>query len=138
MKAVVTWKGGMGFTGYVPSGHEVPMDTFENVGGKNSAPRPIELLLASLGGCTGMDIITILGKMRKQVTALDIEVEADQATDYPRKLTAVTITYVVKGKDLDEGSVRRAIELSEEKYCSVGASLRQPVVITSKLKMVKE
>lgn len=135
MKATVKWKGGMGFTGHLPSGHAVDMDAPESSGGRGAAPRPIELLLLALGGCTGMDVISILRKKRLAVDSMEIDVEAEQAEDYPRMLRRVTLTYRLAGQDLDEASVRRAMELSEEKYCSVGATLKAPVEVASRLEL---
>jgi putative redox protein len=112
------------FTGQGPSGHKVIMDAAEKVGGEDSAARPLELLLLALGGCTGMDVISILRKKRKTVTSMEISLEARQSEDHPRKLEGIKVYYRLRGPDLDEASVHRSVELSEEKYCSVGATLK--------------
>lgn len=130
MKATVTWKGNMLFTGRGPSGHTVNMDAPPSAGGQDSSARPMEILLLALGGCTAMDVISILKKKRKTVTFLEIYLDADQDQDYPKKLNSVLITYKLIGEDLDAESVRRAIELSEKKYCSVAATLGFPVKIS--------
>ena len=124
MKASVKWSGNMLFTGHGPSGHKVIMDASEKVGGEDSAARPLELLLLALGGCTGMDVISILRKKRKTVTSMEISLEARQSEEHPRKLEGIKVTYLLKGPGLDETSVHRSVELSDEKYCSVAATLR--------------
>ncbi len=129
MKATVKWVDGMLFVGRAPSGHLVAMDAAEKVGGEDSAARPLELLLLALGGCTGMDIISILKKKRKEVTSMEITLEAVQRDEYPRKLEKVRIIYRLTGPGLDEKSVARSIELSEEKYCSVGATFKNTVEV---------
>ena len=138
MNATVTWSGNMSFTGHPPSGQPVPMDTTLDVGGGDTAARPSELLLLGLGGCTGMDLISILKKMRQAVSSLEIGVAADQDEDYPRQFRNIRLTYRIRGKNLDEESVRRAIQLSEEKYCSVAATLRFPVTVTWSLEIAAE
>jgi putative redox protein len=138
MNATVTWSGNMSFTGHPPSGHPVLMDASLDVGGGDTAARPSELLLLGLGGCTGMDLISILRKMRQTVTSLEIDVAADQDEDYPRRFLSIRLAYRIRGRDLDEESVRRAIQLSEEKYCSVAATLSHPVTITWSLEIAAE
>ena len=131
MKAKVTCTKGLRFTGHADSGHDVVMDGPVSVGGADSAARPSELLLLSLAGCTGMDVISILRKKRQSVSSLEVTVSGDQAEDYPALFRNLKITYIVRGDSVDPEAVRRAIALSEEKYCSVGATLKEPVVITS-------
>jgi putative redox protein len=130
MNARVIWTGGMAFRGEPPSGHPVSMDAAPAVGGGDTAARPLELVVVGLAGCSGMDVVSVLAKMRQQVTSLEVEVEAIQAEDHPRRLTRVSLVYRVGGKDLDPEKVRRAVELSQEKYCSVAATLRSPVEVT--------
>jgi len=136
MQAKVTCAEGLRFTGHADSGHDVVMDGAVGAGGADSAARPSEMLLLSLAGCTGMDVLSILRKKRQSVSSLDVTVTGDQAEDYPALFRNLKVTYVVRGDSVDPEAVRRAIELSEEKYCSVGATLKAPVVITSDFEIV--
>lgn len=136
MKAKVTLSGGMRFVGQADSGHAVVMDAAANVGGEDSAARPSELLLIALAGCTGMDVVSILRKKRQPVTGLEVLVQAEQATEHPKRFTAMKVEYRVHGAGVDPAAVRRAIELSESTYCSVGATLREPVTIKSSFTIV--
>jgi len=138
MKAQVTFCGGMRFVGQADSGHAVVMDAAAATGGLDSAARPSELLLIGLAGCTGMDVISILRKKRQPVTGLEVLVKADLATDHPKRFTAMTVEYRVRGTGVDPEAVRRAVELSESTYCSVGSTLREPVAIRSSFTIVEE
>ena len=137
MKAQVTFCGGMRFVGQASSGHAVVMDTAAANGGLDSAARPSEMLLIGLAGCTGMDVISILRKKRQPVTGLEVIVHAEQAPDHPKLFTTMTVEYRVTGAGVDPEAVRRAIELSESTYCSVGQTLRNPVSITSTFTVVE-
>ncbi len=118
-EAIAVWKSGTEFEATaLVSGFSVRTD-----GGGKKALSPMELLLVALAGCTGSDIISILEKKRQNVTAFEVRVHGDRADEYPRKYTNIEITYIVSGHGVDPGAVRRAIELSEAKYCSVSASL---------------
>ena len=136
MKATVTCTEGLLFTGHADSGHNVVMDGPEHVGGSDSAPRPSELLLLSLAGCTGMDVVSILRKKRQSVTSLQVSVSGDQPDEYPAAFRTLKVTYTIRGENIDPEAVRRAIELSEEKYCSVGATLKEEVQINSDFEIV--
>jgi len=136
MQAKASFCGGMRFVGKADSGHAVVMDAGAAVGGEDSGPRPSELLLMGLAGCTGMDVISILRKKRQPVTGLEVIVHATQAPDHPKRFTAMTVEYRVSGTGVDPAAVRRAVELSETTYCSVGLTLRDPVTITSTVTMV--
>jgi putative redox protein len=122
---------GLQFIGRSDSGHSIVMDGPVAGGGSDTAVRPSELVLIGLAGCTGMDVISILRKKRQPVTGLEVVVTAEQAEEHPRAFRRLKVRYVVQGAGVDESAVRRAIELSEDKYCSVGATLREPVEITS-------
>ena len=138
MEARATYCGGMRFVGEADSGHAVVMDTTAASGGVDSAARPSELLLIGLAGCTAMDVISILRKKRQPVTGLEVVVRSEQAPDHPKRFTAMTIEYRVTGAGVDPAAVRRAIELSETTYCSVGLTLKVPVTITSTFTIVDE
>ena len=125
MKVTVKWKEGMNFEATGNSHHVISMDAAEEVGGKNLGPRPMELLLFGLGGCTGMDVISILRKMRKEVESFEMEIDADRSEDHPKVFTHIRVKYLLKGKNLEERDVEKAVNLSKDRYCSVGAMLNQ-------------
>jgi putative redox protein len=127
MKSTITWQGDMAFSGTTPSGHELRMDAAPEIGGQNSGARPTELLLYSLAGCTGIDIVMILKKMRLELTGFAMEIEGTRADTEPKKFTDFHIHYLVEG-NLPEEKVVRAIQLSKDKYCSVSHSLRANIV----------
>jgi len=137
-KAKITLVEGMQFVGSADSGHAVVMDAPPSVGGNNSAPKPMELLLMAFGGCTGMDVISILRKKKQEVSGLEMSVEGEMAKDHPHMYTAIHIEYTAKGKDISEDAVKRAIELSLERYCSVGATLGKAAKITHSYKVIPE
>ena len=117
MHAKVTWHKGLTFTGKADTGFSVPLGADSTVGGENDGFRPMELIATGLAGCTAMDTISILEKKRQQVTAFEVEVLADQAENHPRVFTHIRIEYYLTGKSIDEEAVRRAIQLSAERYC---------------------
>jgi putative redox protein len=123
VKAKVTYVKGLQFIGDASSGHAVIMDGDTSVGGENTAPRPMELLLIAAGGCSGMDVISILKKKKQAVTGLEINVSGQKAEEYPKKFTGVTLEFNIKGRNIEESAVKRAVELSMTKYCSVKAAL---------------
>lgn len=110
------------------SGHWTMIDTKASVGGNEGASPPMELLLISLGSCTGMDVLSILEKMKQPVEDFRIELEAEHAPEHPKVYTEIRMTYVVKGH-VEPAKLERAIELSQERYCPVTAMLRQTVDI---------
>ncbi|WP_163970301.1 OsmC family protein [Oceanobacillus halotolerans] len=128
MELTVKWDGKMAFSNETPSGHSIKMDAAEAVGGENTGPRPTEILLNAVAGCTGIDIISILKKMRLEPTSFQMEVKGERAEDHPKKFTTVMIHYALDG-DLPEDKVVRAIELSKNKYCSVSHSLSAEIKV---------
>ncbi len=137
-KAKITYTGGLQFVAEADSRHAIVMDGEEKFGGKDSGPRPMELLLMGIGGCSGMDVVSILKKKRERLTGLEVNVDGKMAEDYPHKYTHITIEYVVKGKGLSEEAVKRAIQLSMDKYCSVKATLEGAAKITFRYRIVEE
>lgn len=135
--AKVTLIEDMKLTGTATSGHTLTMDAEEKSGGSNAGFRPMELLLVGLGGCSGMDVISILRKKRQQVSGLDINVQGQRADSYPKIYKEIHIEYVVKGKGVEKEAVERAIALSLEKYCSVSATLSKAGTITHSYKIVE-
>ncbi|NLY31123.1 MAG: OsmC family protein [Firmicutes bacterium] len=127
MQVEVTWVEGMEFRSDSESGHTWNMDASVDVGGNDLGPRPTELLLSAVGGCTGIDIVSILKKMQQPLTGLRITVSGERAEEHPRRFTHVKLHYVVTGDGLSEERVARAVELSVEKYCSVLSSLNAEV-----------
>lgn len=122
MKIDIDWKGKMQFITDTPSGHQITMDASSEVGGENLGPRPTEMLLSAAGTCSGIDIVDILTKMRLEVKSFSMEISGKRAEDFPRKFTEVHMHYRLNG-DLPIEKVRRAVQLSVEKYCSVSNSL---------------
>lgn len=125
----VQWKGeGLMLTATTPHGE---IDLASGLDEPGSGPTPMELLATALAGCTAMDVISILVKMRQPLQGLRVEVVGDRAEDHPKRFTTLEIVYFLEG-DLDDAKVRRAIDLSEERYCSVGATLGRALPITSR------
>jgi putative redox protein len=116
---------GLQFVGESESGHAVVMDGAPKFGGRDTGPRPTELLLIALGGCTGMDAISILRKKKQHVASFEMDIRGTRAEGHPGRLTDVEIEYVVRGRGVDEDAVKRAVELSMEKYCSVKFTLEE-------------
>jgi putative redox protein len=128
----------MQFDGQATSGHTLSMDADDESGGRNKGFRPMELLLVGFGGCSGMDVISILRKKRQNVTGLEINVKGEKTDSYPKIYKEVHIEYVVKGKGVQKDAVERAIALSLDKYCSVGATLAKAGTITHSYRIVEE
>ena len=137
IEAKVTLVKDMEFTGKAISGHTLSMDADEESSSHNAGFRPMELLLVGFGGCSGMDVISILRKKRQQVSGLEVNVKGEKTDDYPKVYKDVHIEYVVKGKGVEKDAVERAIKLSLEKYCSVGATLAKAGTITHSYKIVE-
>ena len=125
----VTWKGeGLLFEGITANGR---VDLASRLDSGAEGARPMELLAVALGACTAMDVLSILQKMRQPVEAFSVEVGGTRADQHPKRFTSLEVVYRLKG-DLDEAKVARAVELSETRYCSVAATLRPAVPITSR------
>lgn len=137
IQATVILNTAMEFRGTASSGHTIVMDADEKAGGGNAGFRPMELLLVGFGGCSGMDVVSILRKKRQQITGLEINVKGEKVDSYPKVYKDVHIEYVVKGKTVDKEAVERAINLSLEKYCSVGATLAKSGTITHSYRIVE-
>jgi putative redox protein len=138
VEAKVTYVKGLQFVGDASSGHSVVMDGDTSVGGENTGPRPMELLLIAAGGCSGMDVISILKKKKQAVTGLEISVSGQKAEEYPKKFTEVTIEFNIKGRNIEESAVKRAVELSMTKYCSVKATLEGSAKIKYSYTIIQE
>jgi len=138
MNAKITYVQGLQFLGEADSGHGIVMDGDLSAGGKNSGVRPMELLLLGIGGCSGMDVVSVLKKKKQKVTGLEINVKAKRAEEYPRKLTVIDLEFEVRGRQISEEAVRKAVDLSMNKYCSVKATLEGSAKITFSYKIVDE
>lgn len=112
------------------NGHNFITDASEEVGGSNLGPRPKQLLLAGLIGCTGMDVMSILRKMKVELDDLNIKVSADNTNEHPKVYENIHLTYVFKGEDLPEDKINRAVSLSQERYCGVSAMLKKVTAVT--------
>ncbi len=123
MEATITLLDRMTFSAVSDSGHAVRIDTGLESGGDDSAARPIELVAMALGSCTAMDVISILRKKKQDVTNFEVLVHAEKAEEHPKVFTGAVLTYVVSGRGVEEAAVRRAIELSAQKYCPVHSML---------------
>ncbi|MBN1562771.1 MAG: OsmC family protein [Anaerolineae bacterium] len=116
------------FTGY-DNGYTVPLDAKKEAGGHDAGISPMSLLLTSLGGCTAMDVISILRKKKQDVTAFEVQVEGVRADEHPKVWTEIWVKFILTGHNIDQKAVDRAIELSRDKYCGAAATLRHTATI---------
>lgn len=130
------WMESMRFSGRSGSGHEIVLDSPAHPG--HAGPSPMEHLLLGVAGCTAMDVVAILQKMREPLTDLEVAVVGDRASTNPKYFTAVEITYRVRGRGLNPEKVHRAVDLSHSTYCSASASLRKDCVITSRVELLAD
>lgn len=137
MKQVLktAWMGKMKFDAVV-SGHHLMMDAVLEVGGENAGPRPKELMLASLSGCTGMDVISILNKMRQEVESFNITVESELTEEHPKHYNKLHLIYEFKGNNLDLEKLKKAVDLSQDKYCGVSAVYKKAMELTYEIKII--
>jgi len=124
--ATVKWIGEEKFVAFGPSGHALAIDSDRQ---SNTAPGPMELLLLALGACTGTDVVIVLKKKRQPLESLELICSGERAPEPPQVWTKLELLYRLRGK-LDEAAVKHAIELSEEKYCSVSATLKKSAALT--------
>jgi len=127
----------MAFLAETGSNHTVMMDGAPEAGGRNLAPRPMELLLAGTGGCTAFDVVLILKKGRHEVSDCEVTLHAERAATDPKVFTKIHFAFKVTGKNLKLAAVERAIELSKEKYCSASIMLGKTAAITHELEVVE-
>ena len=138
LKSRVKFVEDMQFVGTAGSGHAVVMDGPLSVGGHNTGTKPSELLLTALGGCTGMDVISILRKKKQKVSSFEMNVSGEMAEEHPRMFTSMHIEYIITGKNISDDAVKRAIELSQGKYCSVGFTIGKAAKISHSYKIIQE
>jgi len=129
------WLGNMAFETEI-NGHKIIIDAEENVGGADRGPRPKNLMLAALAGCTGMDVVSILRKMRVDVRKCVVSVEGELTEDYPKYFHKIHTVYEFTGTDLPPDKLQKAVSLSEDRYCGVSAVYKKAVAMTSEIKIV--
>ncbi len=137
MNISVNWVDGLLMVGKSDSGHTITMDGPPEVGGENLGVRPMEMLLLGVAGCTMIDVVTTLKKMRQDLSHCETKINAERATDYPKVFTDIHIHFIVKGKDLDAKKVDKAITLSAEKYCSASIMLGETATITHDFEVIE-
>lgn len=138
MQASLTLDRGMTFVGKADSGFTVQMSSSKSEGGDEDGFRPMELLLVGLGGCTAMDVISILRKKRQDVTGLELVLDAERSESHPTVFTAIRIKYIVRGRQIDPTAVERSIKLSETKYCPASAMLSKSAEISFTYEIIEE
>ncbi len=132
--ARLCYAGGEAFLGESQSGHA----TVTSFAHTPTAPTPMEMLLISLGGCTGADVVSILEKKRQRVTVYEIEVRAERRAEHPRIYTSIEVIHKIRGREIDPKAVAHAVELSETKYCSVSAMLAEAATISMRFEIINE
>lgn len=127
----VKWIDGMRFVATDSEGHSIVVDASKQSGGESSGFSPLKLLLVGLGGCTGMDVMWIMQKQRQKIDGLEISVSGERVKEFPRIYDRIHVEYRIKGENIQEKAIQRAVQLSEDKYCSVGAMLKAKADITN-------
>lgn len=130
------WLEDMSFESKI-DGHKIIIDAKPEVGGKDKGPRPKPMMMAALGGCTSMDVISILKKMRVEIKSLNVIVEGELTEEHPKHFTKMHVIYEVEGENLPLDKIQKAVSLSEEKYCGVSVVYRKAMEITSEIRIVE-
>jgi putative redox protein len=136
--ATVQLQNAMTFRATTASGHDLLMDSSPDVGGTESGARPMELLMAGLGGCTGMDVISILRKMRQDVSSYEVRVSGECAAEHPKIFNNILVEHVVRGRQLKVDSIKHAVELSATRYCPAAAMLGHAARIEHTYRVIDE
>ncbi len=137
MNAIVRWTKVMQFSGAGAAGTTITMDARPEHGGLGAGPSPMETVLLALGGCTGMDVVSVLQKMRAPLEGLEMQITAERAEEHPRVFTRIKLEYTFAGVGLRPDQVNRAVELSQTRYCSVSAMLKQVAELTYTWRIVQ-
>ncbi len=137
MATVVTWQGKMAFKATTEGGHSVLMDASTEVGGEDRGPRPMEMVLMGLGGCTGIDVVLMLKKSKQAIKECLIEISAERSESIPKIYRNIHVHFKVMGTQLSEKKVKRAVELSAQKYCSVSKMLEATVVLSHDYEIIE-
>ena len=135
MKVLVSWTDGVQFVAESGSGHAVVLDGAPEYGGRNTGMRPMEMVLAGTAGCTAFDVVSILKKMRQDITDVKVDVEGERAGEDPKVFTTLHFIYRVSGNGLDRAKVEQAVKLSKEKYCSATIMLAKTAEVTYEIVM---
>ncbi|MFZ5917007.1 MAG: OsmC family protein [Chloroflexota bacterium] len=138
MQVKAVWVSGRQFVGESGSGHALVMDASSRADGRNTGPSPMEMLLLGMAGCTGIDVVSILERGRHHVSGVEVAVEAERAPEAPMVFTCINVSYTVRGKNLSEKAVKRAIELSENRYCSASIMLGKTAEIHTRYTILEE
>jgi putative redox protein len=139
MECTVKWSGeGMSFLAETGSGHLVTMDGAPDGGGRNLAPRPMEMLLLGTGGCTAYDVVLILKRGRHDVRGCEVKLVAERASEDPKVFTRLELRFIVRGRNLKREAVERAVQLSHEKYCSASAMLAKTARIETSIEVIED
>jgi len=133
----INWLGNMAFEAEI-DGHKITLDASGDVGGENRGPRPKPLMLVALAGCTGMDVISILKKMRVSVDRMNVTVEGELTEEHPKHFHSMHITYTFYGKKLPKDKIQKAVDLSQERYCGVSYTYREALELTSEINLIEE
>jgi len=131
-KSTVSWKGKMAFEAEI-DGKKFMIDADERVGGENQGPTPKPLMLTSLAGCTGMDVVSILKKMRVELDDFQVSVEGELTEEHPKHFVKMMVTYEFWGKDLPLDKIKKAVSLSEERYCGVSVVYKKVMPVESEI-----
>jgi len=130
------WKGNMAFEATI-DGHKIIMDATPEGGGHDLGASPKKLMLLALSGCTGMDVVSILKKMRVDIKRCSVEVQGDVAEEHPKRYTKMHVIYKFSGKNLPLEKLQQAVKMSEEKYCGVEALYRKAIEVTSEIQIIE-
>jgi putative redox protein len=138
MKVEINKVDGLKLKGKDDAGHEIIIDTIKDFGGHDSAPAPMSLLLFSLGSCTLMDVISLIDKMKVNYDDIKVKVSGERHDEHPKVFKSIKVKYIIYGKDPDETKIKKAIDLSTERYCSFHAMLEKSAKISSSFEIVKD
>ena len=134
---VANWNGNMSFKSVI-NGHELIVDAVDAVGGEDRGPRPKPLMMLALAGCTGMDVVSILKKMRVEFKDFNVKVDSEMTEEHPKVYSSMHITYEITGSGIDFAKVEKAVTLSQENYCGVSAMYKKAMKITHEIKIIEE
>ena len=135
--AKVSWVDGALFVAEGGSGHTITMDGAADIGGRNLASRPMEVMLMGMGGCTAIDVVSMLKKQRQEIEGVEVSLSGERAGGHPMVYTEVKVVYTVRGRKLNRALVERAVSLSDEKYCSATAMFKKTAKVTHEVVLVE-
>jgi putative redox protein len=135
--AKISWVDGALFVAEGGSGHTFTMDGAPDVGGRDLASRPMEVVLMGMGGCTAIDVVAMLKKQRQDIEGVEVSLVAERAEEPPKVFTSVKVVYTVRGRKLSRALIERAVSLSEDKYCSATAMIRKSAAVSHEIVLVE-